>query len=676
MQIVYPIIALLISTAIAWWVYRADKKRSVPYPWLTASIRGVIIMLVLLLLLTPSISITKTETRKPIIVFLQDNSVSIAHALGKDSNTYKANATKLINQLSDKYQVVKWGFGNRIQTDSLFDYHQNGTDISDAMSKVQEYYGTQNLGAVILATDGRFNQGANPLYLQSTASCPLYTVGIGDSSVQKDIRIAQVYCNKSVALNSKFEIRADILANICKGYTNSIQLTENGNLIATTPLAVNTDRYDRSVSFTIPATRAGLHHYTISAPAADNEANIANNRKDVFVEVTEEQKHILIIAAAPHPDIYALKDALSGIAGYKITTRMMDDLPPTINEYSVVILHQCPTINAYLFNQLRTNTKPVWFILGAQSNPALLNGFKAPAALNIVPGSTKEAVSEADPAFNLFTLPANLPAVADKMPPLNVPNGTIQSVPGTYTLFKQRRDGTPLWTLQQGSTPTALLAGEGIWRWRLYEYKNFGTHEVVDECIRQTISFLTANSKEKPFRAYLPKYIWTDQEPVNINAYLLNANNEQVNTAHAELVITDSSGRKQNYSFEKAGTAYRLNLGVWAAGTYNYIAKTSYNGTNYTSTGSFVVEAQPVELMETGGDHKLLYSLAHKYNGAFVPAASIAGLYDTISKNSDIKPVIETNIETEPLIDWKWYFFLILLFATAEWLLRKYWLAQ
>ena len=80
--------------------------------------------------------------------------------------------------------------------------------------------------------------------------------------------------------------------------------------------------------------------------------------------------------------------------------------------------------------------------------------------------------------------------------------------------------------------------------------------------------------------------------------------------------------------------------------------------------------------MQTGADYPLLYGMARKYNGSFVPSANISSLYDSIKNNVNIKPVIQTNVETVPLVDWKWYFFLILVFAVAEWLLRKYWLAQ
>lgn len=115
---------------------------------------------------------------------------------------------------------------------------------------------------------------------------------------------------------------------------------------------------------------------------------------------------------------------------------------------------------------------------------------------------------------------------------------------------------------------------------------------------------------------------------------------------------------------------------MWAGGTYTYTAETNYNDKAYTASGSFVVESIPLELMESGADYPLLYGIAKKYNGALVPAANVSSLYDSITHNERIKPVIQTITDTVPLIDRKWYFFLILLVAVAEWLLRKYWLAQ
>ena len=145
---------------------------------------------------------------------------------------------------------------------------------------------------------------------------------------------------------------------------------------------------------------------------------------------------------------------------------------------------------------------------------------------------------------------------------------------------------------------------------------------------------------------------------------------------NVKLVIKDSTGKEDNYTFERAGSNYQLNTGIRAGGTYNYTASTTHNGKTYTAAGSFVIESIPLELMETGADYNMLYNLADKNNGAFFPASNIASVYDSIVNNESLKPVIETNVETVPLIDRKWFFILILLLAVAEWLLRKYWLAQ
>ena len=678
MQLIFWLIAIVLSAGAGYWVYRADQRRAVPYPWLTALLRGLVVLFTLLLILVPDIIINKNFTEKPIVLLLQDNSRSIANALGNDSVAYRKNVEALTSKLSTQYKVVTWGFGSSIQNDSAFIYRQQATDISAALSRAQEFFGLQNLGAVILATDGRFNQGSNPAYQQLALQGALYTVAIGDSTKQKDIRVTRTYANKVVAINSSFEIRADIVAELCSGYNNGAVLKEGSEMISSVPVAVNGDKYDRSVSFTIKASKAGLHHYTLTVPEAEGEKNIANNRRDIFVEVADEKKKILIVSAAPHPDINAIKDALSGVESYNVTVATADNMPASLNNYNVVILHGLPSVRNRISDQVLAAKKPVWFILAGQIDAQGMNTLQSLTHTAIAPATPHDMLAVFNPAFNAFTLPQHIQSVTDKMPPLQSVTGNIMGAPGSNILFTQRTPaGTmPAWVLQHGSVPTAILAGEGIWRWRLYEYKNFNDHSVIDECIRQTVAFLAANNNERPFNVVLPKYIWSDQEPVAINAYLLNANNEQVNTPEAQLTISDSAGRKQNFSFERSGNTYALNVGIWAGGTYTYNAHTTYNGKELAANGTFVVESMPLELMESGADYPLLYNLARKYNGGFVAAANVGSLYDSISHNERVKPVIQTTSETVPLVDRKWYFFVILLIAVGEWLLRKYWLAQ
>lgn len=661
---------------LAW---KADRKRSVPFPWMTAALRALVIFATCLLLLEPSLEVSRHLLEKPVVLLLQDNSVSVGVALGHDSAGYRKDFSALKEKLSHDYNVVQWGFGGRIQSDSFYQYHQQVTDISAALARAQEYFGLQNLGAVVLASDGRYNEGLNPLYQDLSFHCPVYTLAIGDSQQQKDLRIAQVYANKTVALNSTFEIRADLVASLCRNYNNALILSEGAATISSTPVAIDRDRYDRTFSFSVKAGKPGLHHYVLSVPGADGEANLANNRRDVFVDVTEDKKQILIVSAAPHPDINALKEALAGVEGYKVTLATADNIPASFAGYQVLIFHGLPSLQKNISAQIAAAHRPVWFILSAQADLNTMNRLEDITQSVFQPSSLHDVDGKLNPAFNTFLLPEQAAAVTDKMPPLGTRTAGVTASPGAFVLFTQTTwegEPAPLWWLQPGPTPCAVLAGEGLWRWRLHEFKNFSEHKVVDEFIRQTVAFLAANSHEQPFNLVLSKYVWSDQEPVAVGAYLLDANNEQINSPDVQCVLADSSGREHPFAMERSGTVYNLNLGVWAEGAYTFKASAKWNGKTYVASRSFRVERRPLEQMETGADYPLLYGLARKYGGAFFTPLNSASIYDSIAHNEKIKPLIRTVTESSPLVDRKWYFFLILALATAEWLLRKYWLAQ
>lgn len=674
MQALLWILMAAATLAAVYFTWRADKRRAVPWPWLTALLRGLSVALVFLLLLAPSVIITRNETKEPVVVLLQDDSQSIPESLKGDTAAFRRQFEELASRLKGRFRVVRWSFGSSVLADTLYRYRRQSTDIAAALDRVQEFYGQQNLGAVVLASDGRFNQGVNPLFQNLAVKSPLYAVPLGDSTAPKDLRIGDVYANRTVARGSQFEIRADIIALGCDGYSNPVTLEEpEAGTLGSVPVQVNGDRYDRAVSFSVSADKPGLHHYVLSLPLADGESNTANNRRDVFVEVVEEKKNILLFSAAPHPDVNAIREALQGLESYNVTVRTADNPPASVNDYQVLIFHGMPPAGGQI-----PAGKPVWYIASANTDLQVLNAQQDAVALNGSAQYRHDVYGAPVSSFGLFSLPAGIQAVADRLPPLSVPNASVRAGAATSLLFTQKGEGSdqPLWVLQSGAVPKALLLGEGLWRWRLYEYRYFNRHLVVDECIRQTVAFLAANASEKPFRVEMPKHVWSDQENISFNAYLLNPSNEPVNTPDARLTIRDSAGQARTFSFEKAGNAYRLNIGVWAGGTYSYTAQCNYNGRALAVAGSFVVQNQPLELIETGADYAFLNSLAHKYNGRTIQRHQLDDLYKELINNKDIRPQIQSNTESVPLINWKWYFFLLLLLATAEWLLRKYWLAQ
>lgn len=674
MLILSFLIALIVSLAVAWLLYRADKKRVVPYPFVTAGLRGLITFLTLFLLIAPKINKRNTEEQKPIVLFLQDNSTSFKTALGPDLSNYQKKVTELNSKLSKDYRLITWNLDGARQKDSLFQYDAASTNLSAAINEATELYGQQNLSAVVVASDGWYNVGNNPLYSEIPLNGALYSIAIGDTNIAQDLRIAKVYANKSTSLNSQWEVRADILANRCNGIQQTVQLSDaSGNVVASAPISINSDKYDGNVSFLVKANKAGLQQYNISVGKAGNEENLANNKVNVFVEVVEEKKKVLLLAAAPHPDIKAIADALKGLDQYELTVKLANEMPSSFQEYACIVLHQLPSNNTNIPAALLRN-KSVWYIAGVQNNYFELNQLQNAIkfGMGIV---TRGAEAQYNKGFNSFTLPANIAAVSDMLPPLSVSANDFTAQANAQTLWFDANE-KPLWTILSGNQATAVLSGEGIWRWRIYEYKNTQQHTVVDECIRQTINFLSNNNNGKVFRTEMPKYVWNNPEYVQLNAFLYNANNELINQPEVKLSLKDSSGKVQNFVLERNGNAYRINMGALPAGKYTYTAGTNLNGKNLIDQGSFVVSSSSIEAQENGCNYTLMYALAEKNNGATFTLNNLNAIYDSIKNNNSIRPVLNEQIEASELINWKWIFFLILLLAATEWLLRKYWMAM
>lgn len=673
MNFIYWLLCILIGIIPAALVFNSDRRKNLPVKWLPSVLRFFTCFLTAALLLAPAFPSTKTEEEKPLLLWLQDNSSSMNHALGKDSIAYRNKVKALWDQWKNDYTLVPLAFGGDLNKDSLFNYHQKSTNIAAALQAATEQYQDRNIGAVILPTDGVFNEGLDPLYAPMGMAVPVFTIGIGDSTQPKDISVTRVYANKTVALNSNFEIIADVRADKLNGANTELSVLHNGAGIGRSAVKVDKDHFTTSVRFETKADQKGFQRYSVVIPPQEGEQNLSNNRVDFFVEVIDDETKVLLLAAAPHPDVAAIREALESVPQYKVTVVTDGSVPGNLNTYNLVIAHQIPSLSGI---KPEFSNIPVWYILGRQSNLATL-GQMQPVLKISGGGNTNDVLPELNTGFSYFTLAPSIRDVMAKMPPLQAPYGNYAAAGDAQILMRQRIGSVttdyPLWVFSNGDVPRAVLCGEGIWRWRLYEFKNSGKHDVVDELIRQTVSLLSVKKDGRPFRMFMDKYIFSDNEPVNIYAELRNDNGELVNTPQVNMSLADSAGKPLNYVLEKSGNSYHINVGLLSPGSYRFKGKVNYNGKSLESEGSFIVESVPLEQLRNNADYDMLAKLAHQTGGSFFTYLNMQSLTDSLKKSATVKPIIHADKTYTDLIDRKWLFFLILLIAAAEWLLRKYW---
>ena len=238
------------------------------------------------LLLSPLLKSLLTETKKPVIVLAQDLSESVGSEL-KDATleSYKQNWESLQNSLSDKYEVHALGFGGQVREGVDFAFEDKVTNFSELLRGVYDLYGGQNLGAVVIASDGVYNEGSNPAYSDVALSAPVYTVALGDTTPKKDLLLKRVFHNKIAYLGDKFTVQIDVAANNCTGQQSVITVSKvSGDQVRqlqSIPVTINGSDFFTTKEVQIEADEAGVSEYRISLAAIPGEIGRASCRERV-----------------------------------------------------------------------------------------------------------------------------------------------------------------------------------------------------------------------------------------------------------------------------------------------------------------------------------------------------------------------------------------------------------
>ena len=222
-----------------------------------------------------------------------------------------------------------------------------------------------------------------------------------------------------------------------------------------------------------------------------------------------------------------------------------------------------------------------------------------------------------------------------------------------------------------GQFKTAVLAGEGIWRWRLNDFRRHNSFLLFDELINKTIRYLTANQTHHKFWATPAQTKFAENERIMLEAGLFNDALEPVNEPDVRLELKSSKNKKYSFLFSRSNKQYQLDAGFLPIGQYGFRASTEYGGKSYQAIGQFVVEDNVAEYVQTTANHQLLYNLSVQSGGKMIFPPQINSLPALLKNSEFVKTIVHEERVFEGLINLKFIFFLLLALITAEWFLRK-----
>lgn len=676
-----PALCVLVGAGYAFALYFkiVGKVFSRKTLWVLAALRASAIALIVLLLLNPLLRIPEKQIQEPIIVLLQDNSISLFS--NKDSainqNRYTEQINKWIEQISDEHQLQSFTFGKTVKQSSKFGFNDVMTDISGALNDVSIRFLNRNLVAIVLATDGIYNSGANPLTVGENLGVPIFTIAMGDTTPKLDFSISSVRYNKNVLLNNFFPIEVAVNAIDAGGLESELTIEHEGQIIHKQLIKPGAPSFSQIVSVQSQARKKGLNQLVISVKPVNNELNKINNSTAVYFNVIEDQRKVLIVYNAPHPDISALRSAMEAVKTWDVTVKSIGDLPASLSEYGLIVLHQLPSntqpIQSFI-QRIKKEQVPVLFILGNQSNISAFNALGMGLKIQTSKSLTTEAVPSINEGFGLFSISPAEASTLREMPPLLVPFGKYETSPTSSVLLFQKTGSvvTSFPLVMFNETPDlrcGIICGEGIWRWRIQTYLRNESHLVFDDIINRIAQYLLQKSDRTRLRV-IARDIYAQTEDVSISAEYFNAGNELDNTPELRLIVVDQNNKQYRFVFAKNGKGYSINLGNLPSGRYQYTVKTDADN-NISQSGEFVVESIDIERSLLTANHRLLNELSLRTGGHCFNPDNLQSLTDSLNQEKYQQRIYHNSTRYLSLVNWPWLLGIILALLSAEWAIRK-----
>lgn len=684
----YIPVCLLLAAGGAWLLYKShpftdEQKAKRPWwVWTLTFFRFTTLFVLCCLLLEPLLKSYQRHIEKPIIIIAADASESVV--ANKDSAYYRsrlmASVQKLGNELGGDYQVDYFQFGQKVTAGLPASFSEKQTNLSHLFNDLFNRYDKQNVGAVVLTTDGIYNEGEYPLNEALRLKAPVLCVALGDTNRQRDIKVSNVRHNQLAYFGNTFPLLIETESNNSAGGQSVLQVTKNGKKLFEKTLQFTQSRAFGSEQIFLQADEKGMQHYKVNLSRIKNEISYSNNEYDVFIDVLDGKQKILLLAQCPHPDLGAILYSIESNANYEVKLQYISENPnPNTEPYSLVILHQLPGGNQSiqpLLDQMQNKRIPALFIAGTQSNIQALNLCGTGYTINGFRGMHNDAEPQVQAMFGLFTLDESLQKAIGKFPPLKTPFGTYVTKGSNEILIKQQLGNIttdmPLISFNKsGETKTGIIFGEGLWRWRLADYQQNNNQETVNELWSKMIQYLAAKEDKRNFRVHHSKKYFNENEHVTFEAELYNKSYELINEADVMLELKNRQGKTYSFTFSKAGKSYFLDAGLLPAGAYSYKATVPVNGKNESVSGTFLVKPLVAELLNTRADHQLLTELADETKGKLFYPNELDRLKEFIKTSDTIKPVVYRQEEIMDLINLKSVFALILTLVSIEWFIRK-----
>ena len=739
----HPLLALLLFVLIpvvVWFLYKRTSRPLTPrWKTLLIGLRSAVLMLLLLMLMRPVITTFQVNPQETWLAVLVDDSASmqIADAGGGSTRQQAVTAALygeegILAALAERYQVRTFAFGQslrRINDQGEFSAESNASGLQQALMQTSEQLGGLPLSAVLMITDGADNTNTDPLVSArefAAREIPVFTLGVGQERIPRDVAITQVSAANTILDNSVFDVQVDLRHNGYSGRQVTLRVMDGETEVTSRQVTLGADDSSQRISMEITPEKREPILYELQVDQLDGEIISQNNRYQFLVDNSERPPlNILYVEGHPRNEFKFIRRAVEGdnslrLASYLRTGpgrfyRQGINSPLELNngfpakaeelyQYQAVVMGDIGR-DFFSDEQLRLLQEFVaergggLLVAGMLEDPFVdsvladilpVTLVRSDALPGVLQGGIRRGAhatgelfaprltpsGEYSPLLRLDSDDAINRQLWRELPPLQGIYVTGRAKPGATVLIEHptlqfQNQALPLVATQRyGSGRSMNINTASTWRWQMLMPAADESHERL---WRQMLRWLAQEALER-VTVNFDKPFYNVGDTVNVSVRVLNEQFQPDNNASLWLQRNDPLGNSADIAMEwdinQDGT-YQTSFVVEDEGVYRVlvdVASAAGTGLETEKPAAFVVTPSLREFNDAGRDAGLLARIAEAGGGRYYDISQTSELLTGI----DRVPTALSREVQEDLWDKPWLLALLVLLISADWMARRY----
>lgn len=686
---------ILMSGLFTYYLYKITiPKINRRIKWLLISLRTLSLIIILFLFFEPILAInSKREVNPTTLVFI-DNSGSMSAASNTKILTedFLKKWTNL--RSTDDLSIFLFGDSTREFTEtSRINFSDKTSNFTKIIDKVRE--SEENITSVLLVSDGIITDGVNPINGAEKLGIPFYTIGLGDTTKNKDLILRNIVYDKNILSNSSAPIIVSLEQRGFNGSKVTASLLEDNRLIEQKDILLD-DNNSQTFLFNYTAKIPGEKKLTLKLSTVENEKNPNNNSKTFFVTVLENRKNIVLISSSPSSDLTFIKNSLfldSTLSVKTITEigagRFLEgtNIDKVLDSAGIIFLLGFPSRNTSndivnkVTSLINKNKIPYFILFNNLTDLNKVKSIENELPFTIV-SSNIEAVKLVQPSVPVNQLrnpilqsnSINTEDGWNSLPPIFRTNIEIRPKPESEVVSNVSINNVPLnlpliLTRDVSSKKSIAVLGFDIWRWKLMKP---GT-DIFDRFILNSQRWLSVKADNKQVKLETSKQVYSSGEEITLLGEVRDKSQNAVENANVKVDITSPTGLKLSINLVSLGNGlYQSNFISRESGDYSFTGEAHDDGLLLGKDGGrFTVSDQELELLNTAADIDFLRLLANRTNGEFFMNEDYDKALPLLEKlNSSASNEVSEIKEYSPLSSLTIILLLIVIFA-LEWFIRK-----